>query len=55
MRKQERTFLRSICPQGLHRLKAAGLDKYLEEYRTQFQAYLEANPDVMEIAKGTTK
>ena len=37
------------------KLKAAGLDKYLEEYRTQFQAYLEANPDVMEIAKGTTK
>ena len=40
---------------AIEKLKAAGLDKYLEEYRTQFQAYLEANPDVMEIAKGTTK
>ena len=35
--------------------KAAGLDAYLEEYRTQFAAYLEANPDVLEIAKGTTE
>lgn len=40
---------------AIEKLKAAGLEKYLEEYRTQFQAYLDANPDVMEIAKGTTK
>lgn len=40
---------------AIEKLKAAGLDKYLEEYRTQFQAYLDANPDVLEIAKGTTK
>lgn len=40
---------------AIDKLKAAGLDKYLEEYRTQFQAYLEANPDVMEIAKGNAK
>ena len=33
----------------------ANLDKYLEEYRTQFQAYLDANPNVLEIAKGTTE
>lgn len=39
---------------AIERLKAAGLDKYLEEYRTQFAAYLEANPDVMEMAKGST-
>lgn len=38
---------------AIKKLKAAGLDKYLEEYRTQFQAYLDANPDVLEIAKGT--
>ena len=37
------------------KLKAAGLDKYLEEYRTQFKAYLDANPNVLEIAKGTTE
>ena len=29
-------------------LKAAGLDKYLEEYRTQFAAYVEANPWALE-------
>ena len=40
---------------AIEKLKAAGLDKYLEEYRTQFQAYLDANPDVLEIAKGTTE
>lgn len=40
---------------AIEKLKAAGLDTYLEEYRTQFKAYLDANPDVMEIAKGTTK
>lgn len=34
-------------PAALERLKAAGLDKYLEEYRTQFAAYLEANPDAV--------
>lgn len=40
---------------AIEKLKAAGLDKYLEEYRTQFQAYLDANPEVMEMAKGSTK
>ena len=40
---------------AIEKLKAAGLDKYLEEYRTQFQAYLDANPNVLEIAKGTTE
>lgn len=39
---------------AIAKLKAAGLDTYLEEYRTQFQAYLDANPSVMEMAKGTT-
>lgn len=29
-------------------LKAAGLDKYLEEYRRQFAEYLQENPDVLE-------
>ena len=38
---------------AIEKLKAAGLDAYLEEYRSQFQAYLDANPDVLEIAKGT--
>lgn len=38
---------------AIEKLKAAGLDAYLEEYRSQFAAYLEANPDVLEIAKGT--
>ena len=42
-------------PAALQRLKAAGLDKYLEEYRTQFAKYLEENPDVLEQAKGTAK
>lgn len=40
---------------AIEKLKAAGLDKYLEEYRTQFKEYLEANPDVLEIAKGSSK
>ena len=30
--------------QAIANLKAAGLDKYMEEYRAQFAAYLEANP-----------
>ena len=38
---------------AIEKLKAAGLDAYLEEYRSQFQAYLDENPDVLEIAKGT--
>lgn len=38
---------------AIERLKAAGLDTYLEEYRTQFAKYLEENPEVLEIAKGT--
>lgn len=42
--------------EGTHeKLKAAGLDTYLEEYRTQFAAYLEANPSALENAKGTTE
>ena len=40
---------------AIEKLKAAGLDKYMEEYRTQFKAYLDANPNVLEIAKGTTE
>ena len=36
--------------QAIANLKAAGLDKYLDEYRAQFNAYLEANPWVMEMA-----
>lgn len=40
---------------AIEKLKAAGLDKYLEEYRTQFQAYLDANPNVLEDAKGNTE
>ena len=42
-------------PAALQRLKAAGLDKYLEEYRTQFAKYLEENPDVLEQAKGSAR
>ena len=38
---------------AIEKLKAAGLDRYMEEYRAQFKAYMEANPDVLEIAKGT--
>ena len=37
--------------QAIANLKAAGLDAYLEEYRTQFAAYLEANPWVLEMAQ----
>lgn len=40
---------------AIEKLKAAGLEKYLEEYRTQFKAYLEKNPDALEMAKGTAK
>ncbi len=32
---------------AIAKLKAAGLDAYLEEYRKQFRAYVEANPDVI--------
>ena len=35
---------------AIQRLKAAGLDTYLEEYTKQLNAYLEANPDVLETA-----
>jgi len=38
---------------AIEKLKAAGLDKYLEEYRKQFNEYLKANPDVLELAKGS--
>ena len=40
---------------AIEKLKAAGLDAYLEEYRSQFAAYLEANPSALENAKGTTE
>jgi len=33
---------------AITKLKAAGLDKYLEEYRRQFAEYLEKNPDVIQ-------
>ncbi|WP_099205583.1 ABC transporter substrate-binding protein [Scatolibacter rhodanostii] len=39
---------------AIEKLKAAGLDRYLEEYRNQFNAYLEANPQVMEMAPGSS-
>lgn len=39
---------------AIGKLKAAGLDKYMEEYRKQFKAYLETNPDALELAKGNT-
>lgn len=38
-------------PKAIEKLKKAGLDKYLEEYRAQLKAYLEANPDALEAAK----
>ena len=34
-------------PAVLERLKSAGLDEYLAEYRTQFAKYLEENPDML--------
>jgi putative aldouronate transport system substrate-binding protein len=34
-------------PQALSRLKAAGLDKYMAEYRRQFAEYLKATPDAL--------
>jgi putative aldouronate transport system substrate-binding protein len=40
---------------AIEKLKAAGLDKYLEEYRKQFTAYYEANPNVAEMAKEVKK
>ncbi len=36
---------------AISKLKSAGLDKYLEEYRRQFKEYLDKNPDVLELAK----
>jgi putative aldouronate transport system substrate-binding protein len=36
---------------ALSRLKTAGLDKYMAEYRRQFAEYLKANPNVLEYAK----
>jgi putative aldouronate transport system substrate-binding protein len=38
-------------PQAIARLKAAGLDKYLAEYRRQFAAYLKDNPQVLQYAR----
>jgi putative aldouronate transport system substrate-binding protein len=35
-------------PAALARLKAAGLDQYMAEYRRQFAEYLRANPDVVQ-------
>ena len=37
--------------QAISNLKAAGLDAYLDEYRAQFSAYLDANPWVLEMAQ----
>jgi putative aldouronate transport system substrate-binding protein len=37
----------SSYPAALARLKAAGLDQYMAEYRRQFAEYLRANPDVL--------
>ncbi|GHV24131.1 hypothetical protein FACS189498_0570 [Spirochaetia bacterium] len=34
-------------PAAIQRLKAAGLDQYMAEYRRQFAEYLKANPDVL--------
>lgn len=36
-------------PRALSRLKSAGLDKYLAEYRRQFAEYLKAHPDALEL------
>jgi putative aldouronate transport system substrate-binding protein len=36
---------------AISKLKAAGLDTYLTEYRTQFAQYLKDNPQVLELAK----
>jgi len=40
---------------AIQKLKAAGLDKYLTEYRKQFAQYLKDNPNVLADAKGTAK
>lgn len=40
---------------AVSKLKAAGIDRYLEEYRAQFAVYLENNPDVLEMAKGNSE
>ncbi len=37
---------------AIAKLKAAGLDTYMDEYRKQVAAYLEANPKALEDAKG---
>ncbi len=34
-------------PSAIDRLKKAGLDKYMEEYRNQLSKYLQENPDVL--------
>ena len=36
-------------------LRAAGLDRYMEEFRRQFEEYLAANPDVLEMAQPTRR
>jgi putative aldouronate transport system substrate-binding protein len=38
----------SAYPAALSRLKAAGLDTYMAEYRRQFAAYLKSNPEVIQ-------
>jgi putative aldouronate transport system substrate-binding protein len=40
---------------AIERLKAAGLDAYMTEYRRQFEQYLSERPDLLEFCKGTTK
>lgn len=40
--------------QAIANLKAAGLDEYLAEYRSQFEAYLKDNPQALEGASGST-
>jgi putative aldouronate transport system substrate-binding protein len=38
----------SSYPAAIARLKAAGLDQYMAEYRRQFTEYLKTNPDVVQ-------
>ena len=40
---------------ALANLRAAGLDRYMEEFRSQFADYLAANPDVLEMAQPTRR
>jgi putative aldouronate transport system substrate-binding protein len=38
----------SSYPAALARLKAAGLDQYMAEYRRQFAEYLRTNPEAVQ-------